>query len=113
MRGLKDKRILITGEQAGLVLGQPNGFLRKGRASMCLTAIKPHVSSLKKICRLCMDIASWMPPTPSRLSALSASWMALRMTWTCLSTMPVSASAIPTGLLRNVSKEKFTLTAAY
>jgi hypothetical protein len=39
--------------------------------------------------------------------------MALRMTWTCLSTMPVSASAIPTGLLRNVSIEKFTLAAAY
>jgi len=54
-----------------------------------------------------------LPITPSRLSALSASWMALRMTWTCLSTMPVSASAIPTGLLRNVSIEKFTLAAAY
>jgi hypothetical protein len=54
-----------------------------------------------------------LPTTPIRLSALSASWMALRMIWTSLSTMPVSASAIPTGLPCNVSKEKSALTVAY
>jgi|GEM_PF-4486618 len=54
-----------------------------------------------------------VPTTPIRLCALTTSWMALRMTWTSLSTIPVPASAIPTGLPCNESKERFALAVAY